>query len=168
MLIQTNKDVVLITRESQYVLPTSEPLLTVLGSSKKSLKSLGFSEDEIEQANTSDGTTPLYRFLVRTYPEMIIRVIGSWDAARSVDITEELLSRSTNLFRWTAWLNPDPETDIWEYEEDFCLMGYCSREELAAISNQYLQSAERFLAFPVYKTSEVSPRGQALLVDWEY
>ena len=166
MLLQTNTDVVLVTREAQHVLPTSEPLLTVLGSSKESLISLGFSEEEIEQANTHETTTPIYRFLARTYPEMIIRVIGSWDAARSIEITEELLSRSTNLFRWTAWLNPDPEFDSWDYEEDFCLMGYCSREELAAISNQYLKNAERFLAFPVYKTSEVSPRGQALLVDW--
>lgn len=168
MLIQTNKDVVLVTREAQYVLPTSEPLLTVLGSSMESLKSLGFAEDEIEVACSNDGTTSLYRFLVRTYPAMIIRVIGSWDAARSVEITEELLSRSTNLFRWTAWLKPDPDFATWDFEEDFCLMGYCSREELATISTQYTQRAERFLAFPIYKTSEVSPRGQALLVDSDY
>ena len=150
MFIQRNNGVVRIVREPQYVLPTTQPLLTVLGTSREALHSLGISNDSVLRLYPDENVAPLFRFSALVYPETIIGHLGSWESARTLPVLDYSLTKRPLAYRWTAWVEQDWDEERQAVLDKVCVTGVCKLDELESVSKRFASSSDTFLVYPVF------------------
>lgn len=166
MFVQRKSGVIRVVREAQFDLPVSQPLLTLLSTTKQALLSIDISEEQIRRTPRTEELASIYRFTAVVYPDMIIGLVGSWDRVRHCPEVEDI-NPAPLSYRWVAWLDADVEDEFLDYGENVCFTGFCPKEQLVDLSNKYLQPDYTFLAFPVFEPVPTPALDQAIVNDWE-
>ena len=155
MFIHRNNGVVRLVREPQYVLPTSQPLLTVLSTSREALQSLGIGRNSIARLYPDENVAQLFRFYALVYPETIIGHLGSWQSARTLPVLDDSLTKKPLAYRWTAWVEQNWDEERLAVLDQVCLAGVCNLDELESLSQRFSPSSDSFLAYPVFSQQAV-------------
>ncbi len=165
MFVHRKSGVIRVVREAQFDLPVSQPLLTLLSTTKQALLSIDISEEQIRQTPRTEELASIYRFTTVVYPDKIIGQIGSWEGVRNCPEAEDI-NPAPLSYRWVAWLDSDEE-EFLDYGENVCFTGFCQKEELADLSKKYLLPSYTFLAFPVFEQVPTPSLDQVIANDWE-
>jgi hypothetical protein len=166
MFVHRNSGVIRIVREAQFDLPASQPLLTLLATTKGALLSIDISEEQIRRTPRTEELASIYRFNAVVYPDKIIGQVGSWEGVRKSPEVEDI-NPAPLSYRWVAWLDADDEDEFLDYGENVCFTGFCQKEELADLSKKYLPPDYTFLVFPVFEPVPTPALDQAIVNDWE-
>lgn len=166
MFVHRKSGVIRVVREAQFDLPVSQPLLTLLSTTKQALLSIDISEEQIRRTPRTEELASIYRFTAVVHPDKIIGQVGSWEGIRNSpkvsDITPAPLS-----YRWVAWLDADDDAEFLDYGENVCFTGFCQKEELTDLSKKYFPPDYTFLVFPVFEPVPTPALDQAIVNDWE-
>ncbi len=108
MFVHRKSGVIRVVREAQFDLPVSQPLLTLLSTTKQALLSIDISEEQIRQTPRTEELASIYRFTTVVYPDKIIGQIGSWEGVRNCPEVEDI-NPAPLSYRWVAWLDSDEE-----------------------------------------------------------
>jgi hypothetical protein len=166
MFVHRKSGVIRVVREAQFDLPVSQPLLTLLSTTKQALLSIDISEEQIRRAPRAKELVSIYRYTAVVYPDKIIGQVGSWEGIRNSpkvsDINPVPLS-----YRWVAWLDADDDDEFLDNGENVCFTGFCPKEQLGNLSKKYLPPDYTFLAFPVFETLSAQALDQAIANEWE-
>jgi hypothetical protein len=165
MFVHRKSGVIRVVREAQFVLPVSQPLLTLLSTTKQALMSLDVSEEQIRRTPRTEELASIYRFTAVVYPDKIIGHIGSWEGVRNCPEVEDI-NPAPLSYRWVAWLDSDEEAFL-DYGENVCFTGFCPKEQLGDLSKKYLSPDYTFLVFPVFETVPTPALDQAIANKWE-
>ncbi len=165
MFVHRKSGVIRVVREAQFDLPVSQPLLTLLSTTKQALLSIDISEEQIRQTPRTEELASIYRFTTVVYPDKIIGQIGSWEGVRNCPEVEDINPVPLS-YRWVAWLDSDEE-EFLDYGENVCFTGFCPKEQLDDLSKKYLLPGYTFLAFPVFEQVPTPSLDQVIANDWE-
>jgi len=167
MFIHRKTGSIWIVREPQFDLPTKEPLLTLLATTKKALLSIGLGEEDVRKTSRLKGVELLYRYTAVVLARTIIGQVGSWDKVRSNEILTTNVNPAPSSWRWVAWLEPGDDDELWSYGENVCFTGFCEQEGLAELAERFGKSDNTFLALPIFDraTSQHSP--QLIVSQWD-
>jgi hypothetical protein len=166
MFVHRKTGVIRVVREAQFGLPVSQPLLTLLSTTKEALLSIDISEEQIRRTPRTEELASLYRFTAVVYPDKIIGLIGSWDGVRNSPAVDDI-NPAPHSYRWVAWLDSDDEDEFLEYGEHVCFTGFCQKDQLNELSKKYLVPGHTFLAFPVFEPVPTPAMDQAIVNEWE-
>jgi hypothetical protein len=166
MFVHRKSGVIRVVREAQFDLPVSQPLLTLLSTTKEALLSIDISEEQIRRTSRTEELASIYRFTAVVYPDKIIGLVGSWDEVRNCPEVEAI-NPAPLSYRWVAWLDADDEDEFLDYGENVCFTGFCQKEQLGDLSNKYLVPDCTFLAFPVFEPVPTPALDQAIANEWE-
>jgi len=166
MFIHRKTGVIRLVRESQFDLPVSRPLLTLLSTTKQALLTIGISEEQIRATPRTKGLESIYRHTTVVYPEKIIGLVGSWEQIRtSAEVAD--ISPTPLSYRWVAWLDSDDEDEVLDYGENVCFTGFCQKEGLGQLGKKYSPPEYTFLVFPVFEQVPTPELDQAIANEWE-
>lgn len=167
MFIHRKTGSIWIVREPQFDLPTTEPLLTLLSTSKEALLSIGIAEEDIRMTAKMEGAELLYRFTAVVYARAIIGQIGSWDKVRSGELLTTNVNPSPYSWRWVAWLEPGDDDESWSYEENVCFTGFCDKNSLGELAERFGTKEHTFLAFPIFDRTTHQHSPQLIVSEWD-
>lgn len=165
MFVHRKSGVIRVVREAQFDLPVSQPLLTLLSTTKQALMSLDISEEQIRRTPRTEELASIYRFTAVIYPDKIIGLVGSWEGVRNCPEVEDI-NPAPLSYRWVTWLDSDEE-EFLDYGENVCFTGFCPKEQLDDLSKKYLLPGYTFLAFPVFEQVPTPSLDQVIANDWE-
>ncbi len=165
MFVHRKFGVIRVVREAQFDLPVSQPLLTLLSTTKQALMSLDISEEQIRRTPRTEELASIYRFTAVVYPDKIIGLVGSWDGVRNSPKVPDI-SPAPLSYRWVAWLDSDEE-EFLDYGENVCFTGFCENEQLVNLSKKYSLPDYTFLAFPMFDPVPMPALDQAIANEWE-
>ncbi len=166
MFVHRKSGVIRVVREAQFDLPISQPLLTLLSTTKQALLSIDISEEQIRRTPRTEELASIYRFTAVVYPDKIIGLIGSWEGVRNSPKVPDI-SPAPLSYRWVAWLDTDDEDEFLDYGENVCFTGFCQKEQLGDLSEKYSRPDYTFLAFPLFETVPKPALDQAIVNEWE-
>ncbi len=166
MFLHRKTGVIQVVREAQFSLPVSQPLLTLMSTTKEALLSLDLSEEQILSTPRTQSLASIYRFSAVVYPDKIIGLVGSWDGIRNSPEVKDI-NPTPLSYRWVAWLDSDDEDEFVEYGEHVCFTGFCDKVQLSELSQKYLVPGYTFLAYPVFEHVPTPALDQAIVNDWE-
>ncbi len=166
MFVHRKSGVIRVVREAQFDLPVSQPLLTLLSTTRQALLSIDLSEEQIRRTSRTEELASIYRFTAGVYPDKIIGLVGSWDEVRNCPEVEAI-NPAPLSYRWVAWLDAEDEDEFLDYGENVCFTGFCQKEQLGDLSNKYLVPDHTFLAFPVFESVPTPALDQAIANAWE-
>jgi hypothetical protein len=166
MFVHRKTGVIRVVREAQFELPVSQPLLTLLSSTKQALLSIGISEEQIRRTPRTQELASIYRYTTVAYPEKIIGLVGSWEVVRNSPKIDDI-SPTPHSYRWVAWLNSGDEDEVLDYGENVCFTGFCQKEQLGQLSQKYSLPAYNFLVFPMFEQIPTPSLNQAIANQWE-
>lgn len=167
MFIHRKTGSIWIVREPQFDLPTTEPLLTLLSTSKEALLSIGLTDEDIRNTPKLEGAELLYRYTAVVYARAIIGQVGSWDKVRSGEVLRTNINPIPYSWRWVAWLEPGDDDELWSYEENVCFTGFCEKEGLSELAGRFGQADQTFLAFPIFDRSTHQHSPQMIVSEWD-
>lgn len=93
MFIHRKSGSIWVVREPQFDIPTTEPLLTLLSTSKEALLSIGLFEEDIRLTPKLESAELLYRYTAVVHAGVIIGQVGSWDKIRSGEMLKANISQ---------------------------------------------------------------------------
>lgn len=166
MFIHRKTGVIRVVREAQFALPVSQPLLTLMSTTKEALLSVDISEEQIRRTQRTLELASIYRFSAVVYPDKIIGLVGSWDGVRNAPKVSDI-SPNPLSYRWVAWLDSDWEDELPTYGEHVCFTGFCERKQLTELSKKYSVPGYIFYAYPVFEQIPTPALDQAIVNDWE-
>lgn len=167
MFIHRKSGSIWIVREPQFDLPTTEPLLTLLSTSKEALLSIGLSEEEVRMTPKLEVVELLYRFTALVYARAIIGQVASWDTARRCEMLNANINPKPYSWRWVAWLEPGDDDELWSYGQNVCFTGFCDQEGLAELAERFGKSDKTFLAFPIFDRATHQHSPQLIVSEWD-
>ncbi len=165
MFVHRQSGVIRVVREAQFDLPVSQPLLTLLSTTKQALMSLDISEEQIRRTPRTEELASIYRFTAVAYSDKIIGLVGSWDGVRNCPEVEDI-NPAPLSYRWVAWLDSDEE-EFLDYGENVCFTGFCQKEQLGDLGEKYVFPDYTLLAFPMFEPVPTPALDQAIANDWE-
>lgn len=166
MFVHRKSGVIRAVREAQFDLPVSQPLLTLLSTTRQALLSIDLSEEQIRRTPRTEELASIYRFTAVVYPDKIIGHVGSWEGIRNCPEVEDI-NPAPLSYRWVAWLDADDEDEFLDYGENVCFIGFCQRGQLGDLSKKYSSPDYTFLAFPVFEQVPTPALDQAIINEWE-
>ncbi len=166
MFVHRNSGVIRVVREAQFDLPVSQPLLTLMSTTKEALLSVDISDEQIRRTPRSETFSSIYRFTTVVYPDKVIGMVGSWERVRNSPKVPSINPAPLN-YRWVAWLETDDEDEFLDYGEHVCFTGFCERTRLDELSKKYLLPGCTFLAYPVFEQVPTPSLDQAIANKWE-
>jgi hypothetical protein len=166
MFIHRKSGVIRLVREAQFDLPVSQPLLTLLSTTKQALLSIGISEEQIRRTPRTQEMASIYRYTTVAYPEKIIGLVGSWEQVRTSPEVADI-NPAPITYRWVAWLDSGDEDEVLDYGENVCFTGFCQKEELGLLGKKYSLPDYTFLVFPVFEQVPTPELDQAIANEWE-
>jgi hypothetical protein len=161
MFVHRKSGVIRVVREAQFDLPVSQPLLTLLSTTRQALMSLDISDEQIRQTPRTEELASIYRFTAVVYPDKIIGQVGSWEGVRNSPEVEDI-NPAPLSYRWVAWLDADDVDEFLDYGENVCFTGFCEKEQLGDLSKKYSLPDYTFLAFPVFEPVPTPALDQAI------
>lgn len=167
MFIHRKTGSIWIVREPQFDIPTTEPLLTLLATSKEALLSIGLPDEDIRNTPKLEGAELLYRYTAVVYARAIIGQVGSWDKVRSNEILTTNVNPAPFSWRWVAWLEPGEDGDLWSYEANVCLTGFCEKGGLRELAERFGKPEHSFLAFPIFDRTTHQHSPQMIVSEWD-
>ncbi len=166
MFVHRKSGVIRVVQEAQFDLPVSQPLLTLLSTTKQALLSIDISEEQIRRTPRTEELASIYRFTTVVYPDKIIGLIGSWEGVRNSPKVEDI-NPAPLSYRWVAWLDSDDHDEFWDHGDHVCFTGFCQKEQLGDLGKKYSLPDFTFLAFPVFEPVPTPALDQAIVNEWE-
>ncbi len=166
MFVHRKSGVIRVVREAQFELPVSQPLLTLLSTTKQALLSIDISEEQIRRTPRTEQLASIYRFTAVVCPDKIIGLIGSWEGIRNSPKVQDI-NPAPLSYRWVAWLDADDEDEFLDFGDNVCFTGFCQKEQLSDLSKKYSLPDYTFLAFPMFEPVPTPALDQAVANGWE-
>jgi hypothetical protein len=166
MFVHRNSGVIRVVREAQFDLPVSQPLLTLISTTKEALLSIDISEEQIRRTPRTEELANIYRYTTVVYSDKVIGLVGSWEWVRNSPEVANL-NPAPLSYRWVAWLDSDDEDEFLDYGENVCFTGFCDREKLQELGKKYPSPGYTFLAYPVFEQLPMPTMDQAIVNAWE-
>lgn len=167
MFIHRKTGSIWIVREPQFDIPTAEPLLTLLATTKEALLSIGLGEEDVRKTSRLEGAELLYRYTAVVYARAIIGQVGSWGKVRSNEILTANVNPAPSSWRWVAWLEPGDDDELWSYEENVCFTGFCEKNGLRELAERFGKPERSFLAFPIFDRTTHQHSPQMIVSEWD-
>lgn len=145
MIHQIGTGLVRFSREPQFLLETSSPLITVEVSDYPTLDFLGFDEHGDMRLNPSN---ELFPYSVHVYPEQLPSQFSSLDWGSSNLVLSEDLSPSPKCYRWIRWYDQRPASEYGDHWGKY-MVGHCLPEEVNKTRWLYCLLDDKFFAYPL-------------------
>ena len=145
MIVQIGKGLIRLSREPQFCLETSSPLMTVEVSDYVTLDLLGLDEHGDMRL---DPRNDLFPYAVQAYPEQLQNHIINVDWGSPELISDSDFTPGPKAFRWIRWFDQQPNLGYAEHWGKY-MVGHCLPEEVNKTRWLHCLLDDKFYVYPL-------------------
>lgn len=145
MIVQFGNGLVRLSREPQFCLETSSPLITLQVSDYESLDLLGLDEHGEMRL---DLRNELFPFAVQAYQDQLLHHFRGIDWDSPALISDSDFTPRPKAFRWIRWFDQLPNRHYGEHFGKY-MVGHCFPEEVNKTRWLHCLLEDKFFAYPL-------------------